>query len=57
MKSQLSCIQNLEVTYIRVCGGCDENLLMSAENTYFINITENLRPQWLCRIHKIRFDI
>lgn len=42
MKSQLSCIQNLEVTYIRVCGGCDENLLMSAENTYFIDITENL---------------
>lgn len=43
MKSQLSCVQNLEVTYLIVCGGCDGNLLMStAENTYFINITENL---------------
>ena len=42
MKSQLSCIPNLEINYIKVCGGCDENLLESTENTYIINITENL---------------
>lgn len=28
MKSQLSCIPNLEVNYITVCGGCQENLLI-----------------------------
>ena len=42
MKSQLSCIPNLEVNYIKVCGGCEENLLISTENTFNINITENL---------------
>lgn len=42
MKSQLSCIPNLEVNYINVCGGCDENILISTEDTFFINITENL---------------
>ena len=42
MKSQLSCIPNLEVNYITVCGGCKENLLISTENTFNINITENL---------------